>query len=79
MPPFRLTDRAIEQIAENRIRQAIEDGAFDDVPGMGEPLALLDEAYEPDWWLRRWIRRERMIEWARRRRRDRGECPRVVG
>lgn len=35
-------------IAEQRIREAQEQGAFDNVPGSGKPLALEDESYIPE-------------------------------
>lgn len=37
----------IEQIAEERIRAAQENGAFDDLPGRGKPLDLDDDAHVP--------------------------------
>ncbi len=37
----------IEQIAEERIRAAQEQGAFDDLPGRGKPLDLDDDAHVP--------------------------------
>ena len=37
-----------ESLAEARIRDAIEEGRFDDVPGMGEPLELEDLSRIPE-------------------------------
>lgn len=50
-----------------RIRAAIEAGEFDNLPGVGKPCPLIDEPYDPYWWIRRKLRREnlQMIE-ARR-------------
>lgn len=42
---------------ERRIRQAIEDGAFDDLPGAGKPLRIVDDG--PGWWVRRTLAVER--------------------
>lgn len=39
------------------IREAQERGEFDDLPGTGKPLDLGD-AGDPDWWVKRWVRRE---------------------
>lgn len=39
-------------LAERRIREAIAQGAFDDLPGAGKPLDLRG-AGDPDWWIRR--------------------------
>jgi hypothetical protein len=36
-----------ERIAENRILEAIEAGAFDNLEGKGRPLNLEDDAYIP--------------------------------
>lgn len=43
---------------ERQLREAIERGEFDDLAGAGEPLAVLNEPYEPTWWVKRWIERE---------------------
>lgn len=53
----RLTRRAIEQVAENRISEAMEHGEFDHLSGLGEPIVDLDGNYDPDWWLKAWLRR----------------------
>lgn len=36
-----------DKIAEERIREAIERGEFDDLPGKGEPLNLEDDSHLP--------------------------------
>ena len=38
----------IERLAEERIRQAQEEGVFDDLPGRGQPLNLEDDAHVPE-------------------------------
>ncbi len=38
---------AFEIIAENRIREAVERGEFDGLPGAGQPLKLDDDAMVP--------------------------------
>jgi hypothetical protein len=40
--------RALDAMAEARIEEAMRDGAFDDLPGMGRPLALDDDALVPE-------------------------------
>jgi hypothetical protein len=55
-----LTDRAIQIIADNKIRAAIDAGEFDNLPGLGQPGAIFDEPYDPHWWLRRKLRREQL-------------------
>jgi len=41
------------------IREATERGEFDDLPGAGKPLDLSDTD-DPDWWVKRLIRREHL-------------------
>ncbi len=38
----------IERLAEERIKKAQEDGAFDALPGRGRPLDLEDDAHVPE-------------------------------
>jgi len=39
---------AFEKIAEERIRQAMEEGVFDNLPGAGKPLQLDDDRMVPE-------------------------------
>jgi hypothetical protein len=39
---------AMERIAEERIREALRRGEFDDLPGQGKPLSLDDDRHLPD-------------------------------
>jgi Domain of unknown function (DUF1992) len=48
------------QYVEVVIQQAIRRGDFDNLPGSGKPLANLGQAYDPDWWIRQKIERERI-------------------
>ena len=47
-----------ESLVERQIRLAIERGEFADLPGAGNPIADLDEAYDPLWWVKKWAERE---------------------
>ena len=60
MGRFRFTRRAVERIADNRIRRAMAEGAFDNLAGEGKPIPGIDEPYDPLWWVKSWIRRERL-------------------
>lgn len=42
-----------QDVVETQIREALERGDFDDLPGTGQPLNLKDEG--PAWWARRKI------------------------
>jgi hypothetical protein len=55
-----ISRRAVETLAENRIRQAMEDGKLDDLPGFGKPIPDIDEPYDPDWWIKKWVKREKL-------------------
>jgi hypothetical protein len=37
----------MDKIADERIREAMEQGEFDDLPGKGKPLALEDDSHIP--------------------------------
>lgn len=39
---------AISKIAEERIREAMENGEFDNLPGAGKPLVFEDETWIPE-------------------------------
>lgn len=49
-----------ESWREELIRLAHEEGAFDNLPGAGKPLADLGESYDPDWWVKKLVRREKV-------------------
>src|SRR3954452_13836720 len=49
----------MESLVERRIREAMERGDFDDLPGAGRPLELRD-ADDPHWWLKSYLRREKI-------------------
>lgn len=52
-----LSRSAIARIAENRIREAIEAGELEDLPGLGKPIPGIDEPYDPLWWVKSWMKR----------------------
>ena len=43
---------------ERQIRQAIDRGEFDNLPGAGKPIADLDKPHDELWWVKRKLRRE---------------------
>ncbi len=45
---------------EIQIQQAIRAGEFDGLPGAGKPIPGIDGPYDPDWWLKGLIERERI-------------------
>lgn len=42
------------------IQQAQRRGDFDNLPGAGAPLRDLDRPYDPDWWVKQLVERERL-------------------
>lgn len=58
----RMSRRAIERIADNRILEAIDEGQFDDLPGYGKPIPGIDEPYDPNWWIKQWMNREKLAK-----------------
>ena len=53
-PPGMAWDAWIEQ----QIREADEQGAFENLPGFGRPLPGLEAGYDPDWWVKQFVQRE---------------------
>ena len=47
-----------ESVVEQRIREAQEQGAFDDLPGAGRPLPGLHGPQDENWWVRSYLERE---------------------
>jgi hypothetical protein len=47
-----------ESWIERQIREAMEQGEFDDLPGTGKPLPDLDQPHDETWWLKEKLRRE---------------------
>jgi hypothetical protein len=47
-----------ETAIDKAIREAHEQGKFDNLPGHGRPLPGLDEPDDELWWVRDWFRRE---------------------
>ncbi|MEO7235724.1 MAG: DUF1992 domain-containing protein [Lapillicoccus sp.] len=52
-----------ESWVDRQIREAQERGEFDNLPGAGKPLGDLGDLgdpNDPDWWVRRYIQREKL-------------------
>src|SRR5689334_25013095 len=49
-----------ESFIEQQIREAMEEGAFDNLEGKGKPLTDLGREYDPDWWAKKLIEREKV-------------------
>ena len=44
------------------IREAMESGDFDDLPGTGKPIPGAGSVDDEMWWVRDWIKRNRQDE-----------------
>jgi len=49
-----------ESFIEQQIREAMEEGAFDNLQGKGQPLPDLGIERDPDWWAKKLIEREKV-------------------
>jgi len=49
-----------ESWIERKIREGMERGDFDNLPGQGQPIADLDRPYDELWWLRKKLRDEQL-------------------
>ena len=55
-PPEKLQ----EMLADRLIREAMESGDFDDLPGAGRPLPGAGTADDEYCWLRDWVKRNQI-------------------
>jgi hypothetical protein len=49
-----------ETFAERRIREAMQQGEFDNLPGAGRPIPGIDDPPDPDWWVKQKLRDEEL-------------------
>ena len=47
-----------ESAIDKQLREAAERGEFDNLKGLGKPLADHGREYDDDWWVKDWLRRE---------------------
>jgi len=66
-------DRFWLPLVERRILDAMDRGEFERLPGAGEPIPDVDVVYDPGWWVRKWIRRERLRDLSDELRRARAD------
>ena len=45
---------------EAQIRAAMEEGAFDNLPGAGKPLPNFGQEFDPLWWVKQLVGREQI-------------------
>ena len=49
-----------ESWIDRKIRESMEAGEFDNLPGSGQPIADLARPYDELWWLRKKLREEQL-------------------
>lgn len=49
-----------ESFADRRIREAAEQGVFDKLSGLGQPIADIDQPLDENWWVRKKLREENL-------------------
>jgi hypothetical protein len=49
----------VETTAERLVREAMEAGDFDDLPGEGAPIPGAGKVDDDLWWVRSWLERNR--------------------
>ena len=52
--------RTFQSWAEEQIQEAEREGAFENLPGRGKPLPDAYQPYDPDWWVKSLIQREKI-------------------
>ncbi|NNK91219.1 MAG: DUF1992 domain-containing protein [Acidimicrobiia bacterium] len=52
--------RPSDDFIERMISEAVDSGEFSDLPGEGKPITGLDASYDPAWWAKSKIERERL-------------------
>lgn len=56
-PDPRFDPEPPETLAERIIREAMESGQFDDLPGLGKPIPGAGTVDDELWWVRSWVKR----------------------
>lgn len=49
-----------ESWIEDRLRRALDEGDISNLPGAGQPIPGIDEPYDPLWWGKKVVARERL-------------------
>ncbi len=55
--PLPGTPERFESHVDRLIREAMERGEFDDLPGTGRPIPGTGTNDDELWWIRRWLKR----------------------
>jgi hypothetical protein len=77
-------DVSFESWVDKQIRESVDRGEFDDLPGSGKPIPDLDTSDDELWWIRRKMREEgvatdAMLPTPLRLRKEIEDLPDIVG
>ncbi|HEY7469226.1 MAG TPA: DnaJ family domain-containing protein [Acidimicrobiia bacterium] len=61
-----LSDQSGETLPDRLIREAIEGGELDDLPGHGKPLPGAGQPDDDLWWVKAWLSRSAPDDMKRR-------------
>lgn len=64
------SQRAVDIVSDLKIQAAIEEGDFENLPGMGKPFEFDDTQYDPHWWIRRKLEREQIQKLVRQHKKE---------
>lgn len=60
MPPRKPAGMSYESWIDRLLDRARREGEFDNLEGEGQPIGELDRSYDPDWWVKSYLRREKL-------------------
>lgn len=61
-PPAVEPTQPTESVADRLIREAMDAGEFDDLPGAGKPIPGRGTVDDEGWWIRDWVERNRLSD-----------------
>jgi hypothetical protein len=60
MPPEKPPDKTWKAWVEEQIQEAQRAGEFEGLAGAGQPIPGITDPYDPDWWVKRLVQREKV-------------------
>ncbi len=60
MPQSKPPGKSYHDWIEELIREAEQAGAFERLEGAGRPIPGITDPYDPDWWVRKLLKREKL-------------------
>lgn len=56
-----ISESTFRRVAEDKLHAALDQGDFDNLPGLGKPSPLIDQPYHPLWWVMRKLHQEQLL------------------